>query len=659
MRNLLLILLISLSGIQVFAQGGSSCAEAVAANEISVSTNTSDHTGDIEQWFTYTATMNGKITISNCGATTEDTNVQVYTACGVSIPLVSNDNYCNSQSQVVFQCTTGSTYYIRWRISISSTNKAYNWTLTEEAAEQGDFCDDPKSAIIGSNLADHSSGADQWYTYTAVNTGKLKLTTCDQTTEDTFVEVYNSCDGYPISYNNNSCNYQSSLILETTAGNTYLIKWKSNNISGSYNWILTDDLTEQGDFCDDPFIATTGTNQCDHSTGVNQWFAYTASVTGEIIVSSCSQTSEDTYVEVYEDCSTLLSANNDYCSTQSQLAFSCTQGETYYVKWSNTYTSGSYNWTLTENEDTEGYYCESAYTAIEGTNNCDHSTGYDQWFAYTPESNGRVTISSCGLTTENTSLEIYKGCDESVYLQINNSCSTQESATFQVYANETYYIRWKKTYTSGTYNWSLSREDLNPGEECSQALSCNLGDNSTTHTSDYDQWYEFTSSEDGILVIKSCDLTEFDTKLEIYNDCNTLIESADDECGFQTQLSYAIADGETIYIRWLGEKAVNKTYNWNLSYDYSTSLLSNNNTAISVYPNPNKGNFNIDLSTLNEDALTLFLVDISGNTIHKQSIQGNKNQLISIPYISIGLYTILLKNEHNYIIFRDKVNIIR
>jgi hypothetical protein len=662
MKRLLLTLsLLPFFTFPMLSQGGSSCSEAVTAINASQGSNTSIHTGGINQWFIYTASIDGKITITNCQKTSADTQVEIYANCGSSTPLISNDNYCNVQSKVVQKVSAGQTYYIKWVLLGGSST--YSWDLEEATTEQGDFCNNPIVASLGTNSADHSSGVDQWYTYTRETDGKITISSCDITQEDTFIEVYTSCGGYPSYYNNNYCGYQSLVTFEATNGNTYYIRWKNINTSESYNWTIAENLPEQGDFCNDPKQAILGINQSDHTSGVDQWFEYTATVDGEMIVESCELTLEDTHLEIYTDCNTRIEFSDDSCATQSKVSFNCNAQQTYLIRWLNTHTSGIYNWQIEENEDVTGKFCTSAYTAVEGTNQCDHSTGYSQWFEYSPAEDGKVIITNCGQTTENTRLRVLKnGCNEGIheYIFVNDICQQQESDTFAVFASDTYYIKWENTFTSGIYNWILTRMPLGEGESCSQALTAQFGQNQSNHTLDLDQWFTYTASKDTFLQISSCDAVTVDTKLQLYSDCSTLISESDNDCGNQATITYSITNGETIFLRWMGEKAYNRSYPWFIDYTIvtSASFIITENYAF-TYPNLNNGSFTLNLKKYPEQDLTLKIFTYTGKLIETNILQGGREIQYTSTIKASGIYIIALYDKDMHLMDKTMTQIIK
>lgn len=130
--------------------GGPACDSALVAV---AGTNQSNHTGGVEQWFSYTATLDGQITVSTCDLTTEDTYVIAYAACAdwgpsypYGTPIVTSDDFCSMQSEATISCIAGETYYFWWR-SVYASGSTYDWTLTEAAGSPdllaSDFWYDP------------------------------------------------------------------------------------------------------------------------------------------------------------------------------------------------------------------------------------------------------------------------------------------------------------------------------------------------------------------------------------------------------------------------------------------------------------------------------------------------------------------------------------
>ncbi|MBT3209181.1 MAG: T9SS type A sorting domain-containing protein [Bacteroidetes bacterium] len=106
-----------------------------------------------------------------------------------------------------------------------------------------------------------------------------------------------------------------------------------------------------GSDCANPIPAYPGTNA---ATGVNQWFVYNPTLTGDVNITTCiSGQLEDTRLEVYASCGgTYMYFNDDaYCTEYnyaSDLNFSVTLGETYYLFWDDYWGPGAFDFIITE-----------------------------------------------------------------------------------------------------------------------------------------------------------------------------------------------------------------------------------------------------------------------------------------------------------------------
>jgi len=449
---------------------GSDCS---MPNTAQVGTNHTDNSGG-NQWFVYNAPQSKMVTVSTCNLTTEDTYVEVYKGnCNNLIFVGSNDQSCGNQSQLSFVADSGQTYYIVWKNSFTSGN--YDWTLSVSDIQPGDDCTMPITAQVGTNHADNSVG-NQWFVYTASQTKRVTVSTCNLTTEDTYVEIYkgNCNDLIFVGYNDEFCSNQSQLTFIANSGQTYYIKWRNKYTSSSYDWTLSLADIQPGDDCTMPITAQVGTNHADNSVG-DQWFVYTVSQTKMVTVSTCNLTTEDTYVEIYKgNCNDLffVGSNDQSCSNQSQLSFIANLGQTYYIRWRNKYTSSSYDWTLSVADIPQGSDCSNPIAAQVGTNHADNSFG-DQWFEYTTSQTKMVTVSTCNLTTEYTYVSVYKGnCNDLIFVEANyQSCGNQSQLSFIADSGQTYYIRWRNNYTSGSYDWTLSLADIQPNDIFSMPIA--------------------------------------------------------------------------------------------------------------------------------------------------------------------------------------------
>ncbi len=105
----------------------------------------------------------------------------------------------------------------------------------------------------------------------------------------------------------------------------------------------------------------------------------------------------------------------------------------------------------------------------------------------------------------------------------------------------------------------LARHDLNcpPGLACNTGLEVGLGPHQTSVD---DNWYRFTPQETGQYTISTCNLASCDTKIWIFENCNSAHNNEDNEgtlafdddfggCGKQATITTALPKEEPIYIR--------------------------------------------------------------------------------------------------------------
>ncbi len=546
----ILILMNSYSGL--FAQGGSDCSSATVAN---TGSNTADNAlGD--QWFKYTATIDGVITISSCGLAFEDTWVSVYDTCNGNL-IVQNDDVCGQQSEVSFQCYADSTYYINWDDRF--TSGFYSWELTEATVTQGEECFMPFEITntIDTLQADHTGGVDQWYHFVAPFSGKARVRSCGFTTEDTYVTAHYECGGYPFVGSDHGCSFQSDASFDVEEGDDYYISWSGNSTSGIYDWEFSLRRYYPGETCDTTVIdAVVGNNMVNHrQERIKQIYKYQLTQDAKVTVSTCGLTDGDTEVSVYKNnCfGSFVGNNENYCQRQSQLTFWGDSGDIFYFHWFAPPSTPMYAWNLSVDLQhiPPGINCENPIDAVVGTNNADHSDANTKWYRFIPDQDGTVTIQNCGYTTDDTYVEVNEGCEGPWIADNYDYCDDQSRVQFWTTADDTLIIQWRDDQR-GAYNWDLTFEPgpKPQGTDCENSMTASTGINNADNSKG-EQWYEYTATSPGIINLTTCDLTNEDTYVRVYNDCNgSWLASNDDDCGVQTSVDFQCYEDSTYYILW-------------------------------------------------------------------------------------------------------------
>ncbi|MDP6755516.1 MAG: hypothetical protein QF769_05300, partial [Candidatus Marinimicrobia bacterium] len=137
-----------------------------------------------------------------------------------------------------------------------------------------------------------------------------------------------------------------------TVGETADVPGCMDETAANYNPEATIDdgsCVWSGDVCEYPLQAVAGSNE---ATGADQWFAYTATLTGTITVSSAGS-GTDTKVWAYSDCETALGSDDDglgFPPGESELTFDVTSGTDYHIMWDDQWGPDPFTWTLSEEE---------------------------------------------------------------------------------------------------------------------------------------------------------------------------------------------------------------------------------------------------------------------------------------------------------------------
>jgi hypothetical protein len=376
-------------------------------------------------------------------------------------------------------------------------------------------------------------------------------------------------------------------------------------------------------------------NQLGH-----QWFKYknNNSYSQTITVSSCNKTSADTYLQIFATCSSTssLAYNNDFCEKQSSVTYTLSPYQTVYIRWGNFFTSSNFTFSLAVTE-AQNTTCSNAKTVTAGTHIANNSLG-DQWFKYTNSSTKtkELTISSCGYTSYNTYLKLYKSCNSSYTKYSYNSCNSQSEIVYEIDPNETIYLLWDNLYTSGSYTWKLEENEVS-NTTCTNALEVTEGIQRADNSKG-EQWYKYTNNTeiDKEVSFSTCGLTTEKTYVKLYTSCSGNYVAYDrSSCSNQSQLNYTVKPNQTIYVNWDDYYSTTASYDWEFSIVGQTNC--NDATAVSLgEQNSSTADgsqlFSYTNSTNSEQSLTISSCDLAEfNTFVKlySTCSGEKNEITS------------------------------
>jgi hypothetical protein len=329
-------------------------------------------------WYIYTASCNGVATVSLCGSDF-DTKLAAYDWDGCPPAaqdlISSNDDFCDSASQLSLDVTAGDQYLIEVGGYSGQTGLGV-LTIScvgehGQPPSQADNCQNAKPVGNITDLAFDTTQAtfdgpgicmnspNIWYCYTASCTGSAIVSLCGSS-YDTKLAVYDGCQCYPttarlIGCNDDYCNMQSEIMLDVIAGNQYLIEVGGYHQATGQGVLSIScegqpgDQRPPNDNCSNANLVGNVTNLAFDTTnatadgpsicmtGPNIWYCYTASCTGSANVSLCGS-SYDTKLAVYDGCqcnpttARLIGCNDDYCNMQSEITFDVTTGSQYLIE---------------------------------------------------------------------------------------------------------------------------------------------------------------------------------------------------------------------------------------------------------------------------------------------------------------------------------------
>jgi hypothetical protein len=295
--------------------------------------------------------------------------------------------------------------------------------------------------------------------------------------------------------------------------------------------------------CQQAPVAVAGTNISDQP---RKWFEYSASEEEVVTVSSVGVTETDTKLSIYKDCIALPVnvSDNALGTQQSELSIKLQAGETVKILWENDGMIEPFEWTLSSGPVSVGASCESASTAVEGSNLIPSTVLSTYWFSFSPSSdNSKVLISS------EKKFSVYRNnCDQ----LRPYPTSTGSVTVYDVSSQENIFIAFEAD--GGNSSWTLATEPLLDGESCADGVIPQTGANIIPYTSPFEYWYSYTIPYDGQIKVKSAGETE-PIRMAIFKECDG-IAIADLSGTMIESETVMLKEGETVKIVWHADTGI-------------------------------------------------------------------------------------------------------
>ncbi len=320
-------------------------------------------------WYRFVAPSEGVLSLDVCN-TFQNTIIGVYAGCpnsGGELVACNDDvpQCANGGSALSLPVVGGQEYMIR----VSHVqNLSGNFQLNVGFSRDGDTCETASAISAGetpfSNVgyttdnSTCSSGATRWYRYTATGYSTVNVFTCDTTSYDSTIAVWDSCPtsgGALITCNDDACSVQSAVSFQSRPGQQFLLAVGGYNGATGSGTIQISESPSLGEICAFPIVVTEGNvpfstighdtngpaepncNFCCNDPQIHGelWYAYLATGTGTLTVSSCDA-NYDSKMAAYASCPTgdgqAIACADDECGVQARLVFPVVQGENYLIR---------------------------------------------------------------------------------------------------------------------------------------------------------------------------------------------------------------------------------------------------------------------------------------------------------------------------------------
>lgn len=473
-------------------------------------------------WYRYIAECTNTLSLNTCGSSF-DTTLSVWTgSCGALSQIGCNDDNqftgpCpgGTTSYLTVPVVAGQTYYIR--IAGFGSFSTGNYVLTvSEPTPANDVCADAPAAVLDGDYSGNtacadsegsagcaSSGADVWYSYTPICNHSLQVSTCGSA-YDTVLSVYTGdCSNLlEVACNDDGdgegadpsrgksggggCGLASSITLDVTAGNTYLIRVAGYlGATGQYSLSLTSLTPISNVTCNAAVPVGSGVTElrgtcvtgaggwdCGPLGTPGFWYVYNSVCNGPVDIDFCSQSgATQAVLTVYHGpcgdltCldSALLNPASSCPQNTAALSFNAAAGSSYYICYTSPAGVNLAEATLTitptppANNDcasaidvtTGTYFGATSCATTDAAASCGLSSqSPDVWYLWQAPCNGILQVDTCAPGYD-TVLTVFGGaCGSLVELACNddnffgcpvNTLSSRVETS--VFGGEEYLIR--------------------------------------------------------------------------------------------------------------------------------------------------------------------------------------------------------------------------
>lgn len=252
-----------------------------------------------------------------------------------------------------------------------------------EDAKAGDSFADPAELKIGENTVPEYNG--EYYYKLTVPEGSSKMLNIDATkagitSQSTQVSVYSSDNSWTaIKYG------QQSVSCEVSGGKSYIVKWKLDEGTNSFNYTVSLDEIAAGDVAGNPLEAKAGDNEL--AAGIVKYYVYTATKNGWLSI----DTDPTIDVTFPRDPTSEYTSYYDVQKNGTVSRIEATKDTKYYIVFKNI--ADATTFTLSEDDYKQGESIDNPIEITSETTKLPREV-LNTWYVYTAPEDGKLNVKS-------------------------------------------------------------------------------------------------------------------------------------------------------------------------------------------------------------------------------------------------------------------------
>ncbi|WP_044204531.1 FG-GAP-like repeat-containing protein [Flammeovirga sp. OC4] len=454
-------------------------------------------------FYKFIAEDNGWLTISTCGITEEETRINLYKECNLFVGF--NEYACDDQAEVTLALSKGDSIlfqmiddevYDDYIFEVSFIDDCYAHSTQYQDSPFGNNCASALEITEGYHRV-RDEDTSPWYKYTALEAGTLKISTCEISDEDTFIEVYKDCVLDHIVDDKCWTNFYTEMDLEKGESITF-------HLSDRFD---PDDYIFEVSFdqgcAEAERILISETKQV---TSDKQWLEFKTEPDQWVNIVSPSKNDFEVF---FSTCFDSLIGTSTISNDTASFELYSENCSSIFIYADIKEADHSYDISILP---IPGTSCSSAIQLDRiGIYNAENSRG-DQWFKYTSEKTGTLFISTLGRTSLDTWINLKQGCESGFINSSDDVNGLQSLVRANVTAGETYHFFInQRNNVSDPFEFEIGYTD-NEGLTCDTALEITNNDFSVI-LSNETKYFKYTVPENGNVIFDFSNAMFVDVRL--------------------------------------------------------------------------------------------------------------------------------------------------